>query len=112
MAGTAIEACAVVETFGVALPELIRKLNAALRSTSSHVLTLLTVHQAKGAEWQHVFVHTDLRRVHTDLGATIIRGLIVLHSPNLASAIRAHAVAMRAAPVSSHCMIYSLKVVQ
>ena len=56
-----MESCRVVEMFGPALPELIRRLDATLRSTSSHWLLLLTVHEAKGGEWSHVFVHEDLK---------------------------------------------------
>ena len=58
----AIEACAVVETLGSSLPQLVGRLDAALRSTSPCWLLLLSVHEAKGGEWPYVFVHEDLRR--------------------------------------------------
>jgi hypothetical protein len=59
----ALRACAVVEKFGAALPQLLRRLEVAMSCQSPHCLTLLTVHAAKGGEWEYVFVHNDLKRV-------------------------------------------------
>ena len=59
----AVEACTAVETFNRALPGLVRKLDAAMRSSSSQVLVLATVHEAKGREWPHVYADPDLRRI-------------------------------------------------
>ena len=57
----AIEACRVVELYGLALPALLRQLDAALSCESSRELLLLSVHEAKGGEWSHVYVADDLR---------------------------------------------------
>jgi superfamily I DNA/RNA helicase len=48
--------------YGAALPQLARKLDAALRSTCSREVVLKSVHEAKGGEWPHVYVHSDLSR--------------------------------------------------
>ena len=56
----AIEACEAVEKFGSALPQLLRKLDEALRASCSRSLVLLSVHEAKGREWAHVYLHPDL----------------------------------------------------
>ena len=58
----AIEACAVVERYGSALPELMRKLDMARRSQSACQLILMSVHDSKGGEWSHVYVSHDLQR--------------------------------------------------
>ena len=59
---TAMEACAAVECYGSALPGLIRKLDKALHSNASCKLVLLSVHEAKGGEWPHVYVSDELRQ--------------------------------------------------
>ena len=58
----AIEACTVVAQYGASLLQLVRKLDAALRSKGSREVLLRTVHDAKGGEWPYVFAHDDLRR--------------------------------------------------
>lgn len=58
----AVEACFVVMQYGAALPQLLRKLDAALRSASPRAVLLVSVHEAKGREWPHVYLHSDLRR--------------------------------------------------
>ena len=58
----AIEACFVVAQYGAALPQLLRKLDVALRSASPRAVVLVSVHEAKGREWPLVYLHSDLRR--------------------------------------------------
>ena len=58
----AMEACFVVLQYGAALPQLLRKLDAALRSASPRAVLLVSVHEAKGREWPFVYLHSDLRR--------------------------------------------------
>ena len=58
----AVEACAAVVQYGAALPQLLRKLDVALRSKSCREVLLKTVHNAKGGEWPFVYAHADLGR--------------------------------------------------
>jgi len=57
-----IEACYAVDRFGASLWDLVRRLRRACRSSSAANVVLLTVHAAKGGEWSHVYVHTDLQK--------------------------------------------------
>jgi hypothetical protein len=58
------EACAMVDRYGSALVDIVRRLVVLVTASPSlPSVCLLTVHAAKGGEWRHVYVHTDLQRM-------------------------------------------------
>lgn len=61
---------ALVETYGDALPERLDRVRRAVRDDpASAAVTVSTVHRAKGREWDHVELWSDLARVPADAQA-------------------------------------------